>query len=167
MKYRDRFTDEDWTGVLEAPILAGLAITAADPGGLVSAVKESAAMARALKDAAAAAGEGALVTEIAEAYREAADRDAASDAVKAMAKGQSPEALLSAAVARLGAVMRTVESALPEQAGAFRAFLLDVAQKTAEASREGGFLGFGGERVSEAERRALDQIAAVLASPAG
>jgi hypothetical protein len=84
-----------------------------------------------------------------------------------MAKGQSPEALLSAAVARLGAVMRTVESALPEQAGAFRAFLLDVAQKTAEASREGGFLGFGGERVSEAERRALDQIAAVLASPAG
>jgi hypothetical protein len=166
MKYRDRFTDEDWTGVLEAPILAGLAITAADPGGLVSAVKESAAMARALKDAAAAAGEGALVTEIAEAYREAADRDAASDAVKAMAKGQSPEALLSAAVARLGAVMRTVESALPEQAGAFRAFLLDVAQKTAEASREGGFLGFGGERVSEAERRALDQIAAVLASPA-
>jgi hypothetical protein len=167
MKYRDRFTEEDWTGVLEAPILAGLAITAADPGGLVSAVKESAAMARALKDAAAAAGEGALVTEIAEAYREAADRDAASDAVKAMAKGQSPEALLSAAVARLGAVMRTVESALPEQAGAFRAFLLDVAQKTAEASREGGFLGFGGERVSEAERRALDQIAAVLASPAG
>jgi hypothetical protein len=166
MKYRDRFTDEDWTGVLEAPILAGLAITAADPGGLVSAVKESAAMARALKDAAAAAGEGALVTEIADAYREAADRDAASDAVKAMAKGQSPEALLSASVARLGAVMRTVEAALPEQADAFRTFLLDVAQKTAEASREGGFLGFGGEKVSEAERKALDQIAAVLKAPA-
>jgi hypothetical protein len=62
--------------------------------------------------------------------------------------------------------MRTVEAALPEQAGAFRAFILDVAQKTAEASREGGFLGFGGEKVSEAERKALDQIAAVLKAPA-
>jgi hypothetical protein len=164
MTNRDRFTDEDWTGVLEAPILAGLAITAADPGGLVSAVKESAAMARALKDAAAAAGEGALVTEIAAAYRDPADRDAASDAVKAMAKGQPPEALLTAAVDRLGAIMRTVESAAPDQAGPFRAFLLDVAQKTAEASREGGFLGFGGEKVSEAERKALDRIAAALGS---
>ena len=147
MKNRDRFTDDDWTGVLEAPILA---------------VKESAAMARALKDAAAAAGEGALVAEIAEAYRDPADRDAASDAVKAMAKGQSPEALTTAAIDRLGTIMRSVESALPEQAGAFRAFLLDVAQKTAEASREGGFLGFGGEKVSEAERKALDRIAAAL-----
>jgi hypothetical protein len=82
-----------------------------------------------------------------------------------MAKGQPPEALVTAAVGRLGAIMRTVESAAPDQAGPFRTFLLDVAQKTAEASREGGFLGFGGEKVSEAERRTLDRIAAALELP--
>lgn len=44
----------------------------------------------------------------------------------------------------------------------FVAFLNDVADKTANASNEGGFLGFGGVALSDAEKKALGEIAGAL-----
>ena len=43
MSLKDSFTPEEWARVLGAPMLAGIAVTAAEPGGLWGAVKESAA----------------------------------------------------------------------------------------------------------------------------
>jgi hypothetical protein len=40
--------------------------------------------------------------------------------------------------------------------------MVSVAESVAEASKEGGFLGFGGVRVSEREQSVLDQIKAEL-----
>ncbi len=51
MAFRDDFAPEDWARVVGAPMLAGMAVTAADPGGLWGAVKESAAAAGALRAA--------------------------------------------------------------------------------------------------------------------
>jgi hypothetical protein len=44
----------------------------------------------------------------------------------------------------------------------FRALVLEVAKRVAEAGKEGGFLGFGGVKVSEKERLAIGQITAAL-----
>ncbi|MFL6188474.1 MAG: hypothetical protein ACJ75E_01210, partial [Actinomycetes bacterium] len=52
--------------------------------------------------------------------------------------------------------------ATPKEAEAFRRWLLAAAQAAADAGKEGGFLGFGAERVSAGERRMLDQVRAVL-----
>jgi hypothetical protein len=52
--------------------------------------------------------------------------------------------------------------ATPEEAEAFRQSLLAAAQAAADAGKEGGFLGFGAERVSAGERGMLDQVRAVL-----
>jgi hypothetical protein len=52
--------------------------------------------------------------------------------------------------------------ATPEEAEAFRGWLLDAAQAAANAGKEGGFLGFGAEQVSAGERQMLDQVRAVL-----
>jgi hypothetical protein len=46
---------------------------------------------------------------------------------------------------------------------AYRAFVLGVARKVAEAAREGDILGLGGRLVSDAERAAIDSIARALA----
>jgi hypothetical protein len=48
----------------------------------------------------------------------------------------------------------------------FKKWLLAVGQRVAEASNEGGIFGFGGERVSEAEKNVLRQIAFALGLPA-
>ena len=43
-----------------------------------------------------------------------------------------------------------------------RRWLASISQSVAEAASEGGFLGFGGVQVSDAEKATLDQVAAAL-----
>jgi hypothetical protein len=52
--------------------------------------------------------------------------------------------------------------ATPEEAEAFRRWLVAAAQAAADAGKEGGFLGFGGEQVSAGEQRMLEQVRAAL-----
>ena len=48
----------------------------------------------------------------------------------------------------------------------FKKWLLAVAKRVAESANEGGIFGFGGERVSDAEKNVLRQIAFALGQPA-
>jgi hypothetical protein len=52
----------------------------------------------------------------------------------------------------------------PLQASSYAKMLVDVATKTAEASKEGGFLGFGGTLVSAEEQAAIDDLKALVAA---
>jgi hypothetical protein len=52
--------------------------------------------------------------------------------------------------------------ATPEEAEAFRRWLLVVAQAAADAAKEGGFMGFGAEQVSAGEKQMLEQVRAAL-----
>ena len=55
------------------------------------------------------------------------------------------------------------EKATPEEAAGFREWLLTAAQRSADAAKEGGFMGFKAERVSEGEQKMLDKLREVLA----
>lgn len=55
-----------------------------------------------------------------------------------------------------------VAAKAPDEAPAFRKLVAEVAEKVAAAGKEGGFLGFGATRVSEAENAALHQIREAL-----
>jgi hypothetical protein len=52
--------------------------------------------------------------------------------------------------------------ATPEEAAAFRSWLVATAQAAADAAKEGGFMGFGAEQVSAGEEQMLTQIRAAL-----
>lgn len=52
--------------------------------------------------------------------------------------------------------------ASPAEADAYKAMLVGVAQKAAEASKEGGFLGFGGVRVSDKEQAFIAEVKRTL-----
>jgi hypothetical protein len=54
----------------------------------------------------------------------------------------------------------------PQEAREFKTWLRSISQEVAEAAKEGGFLGIGGERVSEAEQAALREIVEALGVPA-
>ena len=70
---------------------------------------------------------------------------------------------------RLGALdsvrraLEIVAARGPEDVDAYRGFLRDLAVKVANAAKEGSFLGFGGERVSEGERTMLHALDSALA----
>jgi len=54
------------------------------------------------------------------------------------------------------------QKATPEEVEGYRKFVLSLAERVAAAHKEGGFLGVGGEEVSDAEQKALDEVASAL-----
>ncbi len=50
----------------------------------------------------------------------------------------------------------------PDDAAAFKSWLREISQKVAEAAAEGSILGFGGVRVSDAEKATLRNISTAL-----
>jgi len=93
-------------------------------------------------------------------------RKAASDAISGLARGRSPDEATAKAIARISEVSRLLESRGLE-ARAFRTWLRGIARDVAEAGTEGGFLGFGGEQVSEAEKATLAKIDGALSEGTG
>jgi hypothetical protein len=159
MGLKEAFAPEEWARVVGAPMLAGIAVTAAEPGGLWGAVKESVAVAGAVRE-----GRGdPLIAEIASAYETAEGRELARGVLKEQARGKPPAAVVDAAVAELGAVAALVAAKAPQAAPGFRDWLKAIAARVAEAGTEGGFLGFGGEKISAGEKATLERIATALA----
>jgi hypothetical protein len=154
------FTDEEWTRLKRAPFVAGMAISLADPGGPIEALKETAATLKTVLGAAEEGGRGELVDAVA--------REVAEDARqrKSPLAGFKPGKGANAGVeilAELAEVNRLVsEKATPQDAAAMRDWLLTAAQEAANAAKEGGFLGFRAERVSEGEQQMLDRLGEVL-----
>jgi hypothetical protein len=52
--------------------------------------------------------------------------------------------------------------ATPEEAQAYKQMLMTVAERAANAAKEGGFLFFGGERVSAPEQAFLSEVKTTL-----
>lgn len=159
------FTDEEWARLKRAPFVAGMAISLADPGGPIEAVRETAATLRTVVGAPEQGGRGELVDALArEVSEEARQR-------KSPLAGFKPSRGAGAGVEivdELGEANRIVSGkATPEDAAAFREWLLAAAQEAANAAKEGGFMGFHAERVSEGEQRMLDRLREALAAPAG
>jgi hypothetical protein len=55
-------------------------------------------------------------------------------------------------------------TATPEEAAAFGRWLVAAAQAAADAAKEGGFLGFRAEQVSDREAAMLDRVRAAVSS---
>lgn len=163
MSMKDRFSEEEWTQIVQAPMLASLAITAADPGGLWGAVKEGSASARALMEARSDEPGRNLAAEVVAAFETSEGRGIARDGVRNIAKGKTPGEAVDLAIERLQDVAALVDAKAPEAAGDFKNWLREMARRVAEAGTEGGFLGFGGVKVSEAEKKTLADLDRALA----
>ena len=162
MAKRSTFTTEEWSRLLSSPMVAGMAITAADPSGVWGLLKEGMAGGRALLEAQQNAQANPLVRAIAEDFATAEGRSAARTALQGRFSGTTFSALKATALTELRSVSEIIKVKAPEDAAAFKAWLQEVAQKAAEAGTEGGFLGFGGVAVSEAERSTLSEISVAL-----
>ena len=152
------FTEEEWATLIRAPMVAGAAISLADPGGPIEVFKETAAVLKVVTGSASEDRDD-LVGEV-------------SREVRALAQKRhnplgdfKPRGALAGKeiLDELGRANELVASkGTPEEAEAFRAFILECAQQAAEAAKEGGFLGFHAELVSQGEKDMLEQLRSVL-----
>jgi hypothetical protein len=153
------FTDDEWTRLARGPLVAGMAITFADPGGPIEALKESLASVKSIADMAKAGSGSELVDALAK------DVEAKARQRENPLKGFKPRGTMAGEeiLDELRAVDRIVtQKATPEEAEAYREWLLEAAQRTADAAKEGGFLGFNAVRVSEGEQKMLDKLGEVF-----
>jgi hypothetical protein len=153
------FSEEDWSRIVRAPFVAGLAISLADPGGPIEAAKETMAT---IKSATNPSSREQLVAEV------ALDIQAQVQQKQNPLKGYRPSPQGTApagdqVLVELGAVHAIVAArATPEETAAFGEWLVATAQAAANAAKDGGFMGFHAERVSKGEQEMLDHVRAAV-----
>jgi hypothetical protein len=151
------FTEEEWATLVRAPMVAGMAITIADPGGPIEVVKETSAV---VKFTAGPSSErDDLVGELAREMRGIAEQ-------RHNPMGDFKPRGADAAKEIVGEIARANEivsaKGTPEEAEAFRTWILECAQRAADAAKEGGFMGFHAERVSQGEKDMLAQLGSAM-----
>lgn len=162
MANKASFTPEEWARLVASPMVASMAITAADPSGLWGLLKESMSSGWALLEAKQDAQAAPLVKAVADDIANAQTRDAVRNSFQEQFKGSQFADVKRKAIDELRAVSALLDAKASEDAAAFKSWLWSVAQKSAEAGTEGGFLGFGGVAVSDAEKATLAEISDAL-----
>jgi hypothetical protein len=162
MSDKSNFTAEEWKTILSSPMLAGMAVTLADPSGLWGLMKEGFASARALVEAKTDAGASKLVKAIVADFETSEGRTIAREGIKAELSGKSRAEQKQRVLDRLAQAGKILDAKAPQDAAAFKAWLQGVAEKVAEAASEGSTLGFGGVQVSDAEKATLADVSRAL-----
>jgi len=139
------FTQEEWETVLHGPPTAALIVITAQRGGTF---RETLALTQSYIEARKQHGQSELLDEIVSA-RPSIDHT----------RYGSPEELKQAGVQHLRDAIKLLEQkATADEVDSYRRFVLDLAERVANAHREDG------ANVSPAEQAALDQLKAALAS---
>ena len=166
MANKQSFTPEEWIKILESPMLAGMAVSAAEPSGLWGMLKEAFASSSALAAAKLDAGSNELIKTVVADFETSEGQSVVQDSLGKRFAGATATDVAQSAVANLGEVSAILNAKAPGDAAAFKAWLRAISQKVAEASKEGGVLGFGGVAVSDAEKATLADISKALGTTA-
>ena len=166
MTNKQDFTPEEWSKVLESIMLAGVAVSAAEPSGLWGMLKEGFASSMAIAKTKLDPGANELVKATIADLETSEGRSAVQEALGKDFKGAKPAEVVQRSLADLREVSTILDAKAPRDAAAFKAWLRSISQKVAEASAEGGFLGIGGVQVSDAEKATLADIAKALGTSA-
>jgi hypothetical protein len=158
---KENFTSEEWTKVLESMMLAGMAVSAAEPSGLWGYFKEALAGSSAITASKHSASNELVKAAIAELETQEG-RSTVQAALRQLTAGAEPPEIVQRALSQLREVSSLLDAKAPGDAAAFRDVLRGISQKVAEASVEGGLLGLGGVRISDAEKATLADIEKAL-----
>jgi hypothetical protein len=162
MADKTSFTKDEWALLLKSPMIAGVAITAAEPSGLWGLLKESFAGGAALRQVATDSHANALVKAVVADFSTSEGRGEASDGMKAEFAGCKPAEMKAKSIESLREVSALLGAKAPGDAAAFKGWLRQISQSTAEAASEGGGLFGGGPLVSDAEKATLGEISTAL-----
>jgi hypothetical protein len=162
MTSKTDFTAEEWQRLGRAPFVAAMAISFADPGGPIEAVKETNAALQTVLQAAQSGEHGDFVHAVATDVTEQA-RHRHNPVAGFKPRGADAGREIEDEMRAVNALL--VEKATPEEANQFREWLKQSAQAAALAAKEGGFLGFNAERVSENEQQMLEKLGEIFGQP--
>ncbi len=167
---KDKFSDDEWYLIATVPSLIGAAMAGAGKSGIIGTTKEAMASMKSIvagkndyPDNPVIAGILEKAENFADAKAKAGDmRDKAVSELKAQ-NIQSPDEFNGYMLGNCEKAIALVSDRCgADAASEYRQWSMSIAEKVAEAASEGGFLGFGGEQVSEGERALLAKIEQTL-----
>ena len=162
MADKSSFTSDEWQTLLESVMATGLAVTAAEPSGLLGLLQESFASGKMLAKARTDAGANPLVKAVVDDLATSSGRSASGSRLQQALAGKKPGEMKAVCIEILGKADQILGAKAPGDAAAFENWLRQIGQSVAEAATEGGFLGIGGVAVSEAEKATLAEISGAL-----
>ena len=113
MADKSNFTPDEWKLVLESVMMAGIAVTAADPSGLWGLLKESFASGTALMTAGMAPGSNPLIKAIVADFQTGEGRSTARDGVKEKLTGSKPAEIKAKCIETLRQAGAVVDAKAP------------------------------------------------------
>jgi len=170
MSVKDKYSDDEWYLIATVPSMVGAAMAGAGKSGIIGTTKEAMASMKSI-----VAGKNDYpdneviggILEKAESFSDAREK-AGAFREKAMAdlKSQdikSPDEFNSYMLGNCKqAIALVTERSGAQAASEYQQWSMTIAEKVAEAASEGGFLGFGGEQVSDGEKELLAKIEQTL-----
>ena len=161
------FTSDEWQRILSLPQVASLYLTLASPSNPVGLAQEMIASTKGIVDALKSSSGNELIDAVAADIREKAEkRERMEPPIRA---GNDLNEMKAQCLQACRDVAALLSQKAPADAQAYKQWAYQAAQNSANAAKEGGVFGIGGERVSEAESAALKEIASALdiSSPIG
>jgi hypothetical protein len=153
------FSPEEWAGILQTPGAVSMYIITASPA-IGDSMKESFALAQNLSNPQQKESAGGLLKAVLGEFTDASSARAAQPKFEGAQDMAGLRAMILENITENVAVIDAKADA--NEALDFKMWLYKVANDTAHAAKEGDFLGIGGEKVNQAERDALSQLATVL-----
>lgn len=160
MVTKNDFSPADWNTLRDTQYLVGFATVLAGSSGL-GTFKELFALSQGIM--ANQASSSPLIRDLTATSEMEAAQSSLKQSLGDTRVKPSPESLRQRALEQVRSSIAILESkAGPAETDAYRQILYGIAEKVANAAREGGFLGFGGTQVSEGEQSFLDALRSAL-----
>jgi hypothetical protein len=162
MTTQSDFTDEEWTRLYRAPLVAGMGVSLADIGGPIEMSKESLA---AMKTAITPTEEQGLVVDLSAGLKVVLDEKQNPMSDLKPDTGTDPRQMILDELQEANRIVTAKATA--EEASGYRAWVVQSAKNAAEAAKEGGFFGMGAVTVSEGEQSFLSKVEEVMGGEQG
>jgi len=164
MANKTSFTPEEWAVLREAPHMTAMATAMSGSSGLFGTLAEGVALTQSLVEG---------LNSDNELIRSLTARDEAMESQKVLrsrlqelVQGKKFEeaqvGIRDAALARVREAVDLLGRKSPADVESYRSFVQGIGKRVAESAKEGGFLGFGGERVSAGEKDMLAKLDGAL-----
>ncbi|MEU4568770.1 hypothetical protein [Micromonospora sp. NPDC023956] len=154
------FSDEEWGLLVGLPQSVLTAASAAESDGTRRTRAESAAGLETIASGRESASP--LVAAVAGEIVSRVGDPEAGEELPVLAPSD-PQAVIDDVLTRAGQAAALLATRVDEgQAGAYRHWLVEIADQVVTAASTGGLLGLGGDVVSDSERRFRDRLAQVL-----
>ena len=157
------FTSEEWQQILGLPQVASLYLALASPSNPVGLAQEMIASTKGVVETLKASSGNELIDAVAADIREKAEKRERME--PPLKPGNDLNEMKAQCLRACRDVAALLTQKAPADAQAYKQWVYQAAQNSANAAKEGGVFGIGGERVSEAETAALKEVAAALDIP--